>query len=420
MRDLAEVGRALFESLSQVASDGVGVTRDSYGPGEDAALDLVERFATCEGLHTARDRGGNLLISSGDSAPVSIVLGSHLDSVPQGGNYDGAAGVIAGLLCLLRFRAEGITPPLPVKVLALRGEESAWFGKANIGSHALFGRLLRSDLALQKRDSTRTLLECLRDCGADVEAVVAGEPLVDPASIAGYLELHIEQGPVMVNRGLPTAVVPAIRGNVRHPKVRCLGEGAHSGATPRWLRRDSVFAVADLLMRLDEHWRVLLERGVDLVVTAGILATNPAEHAVSRIPGEATFSLEARSQSQDTLEAFYRLIQTECRAIEATRRVSFVFDRRIDTPPARMDERIVSALLDCSATLGLPREAVPSGPGHDAAIFASAGVPSAMIFVRNEHGSHNPHEAMAIDDFMAGVNLLYAACRSPLWLDRAI
>ena len=177
-----------------------------------------------------------------------------------------------------------------------------------------------------------------------------------------------------------------------------------------------MFAIADLLMRLDEHWRVLLERALDLVVTAGVIGTNPVEHAVSRVPGEATFSLEVRSQSQDTLEAFYRLIQVECGVIEAERKVKFVFDRRVDSLPAKMNEHIVSTLLELSRSLGLPAELVPSGPGHDASVFANNGIPSAMIFVRNEHGSHNPKEAMALDDFMAGVELLYAACKEPKWL----
>jgi N-carbamoyl-L-amino-acid hydrolase len=116
------------------------------------------------------------------------------------------------------------------------------------------------------------------------------------------------------------------------------------------------------------------------------------------------------------LEAFYRLIQAECVAIGAARKVKFIFDRRVDALPARMSESVVSTLLECSRKLGLPAELVPSGPGHDASLFANHGIPSAMIFVRNEHGSHNPKESMDLDDFMAGVEVLYAACKEPKWL----
>ena len=414
-----DVARSLFDTLQAASDDGVGITRDGYGPGETRALELLESFARTEGFHAERDDAGNLTVTAnGPCSREPILIGSHVDSVPQGGNYDGAAGIVAGLLCLVRFRNEGIEPHVPIKVLALRGEESAWFGRANIGSRALFGKLSTEDLLLRKRESTATLQDCMRAAGANVDAIAAKQPLLDPRTIAAYLELHIEQGAVMVSRGFQTAVVPAIRGNMRHKRICCIGEAAHSGATPRSLRRDSVFAIAELLTRLDEHWCVLLERGLDLVVTAGIIGTNPAEHAVSRVPGEAMFSLEVRSQSQETLEAFYRLIQTECEAISIARRVRFEFDRRVDSAPARMNEQIVSALLECSRSLGLPVELIPSGPGHDASVFANNGIPSAMIFVRNEHGSHNPREAMALDDFMAGVELLYAACQDPKWLRR--
>ena len=415
--NLRDVGRSLFDALRAASDDGVGITRDGYGPGETRALELLQDFASAQGFHAERDEAGNLIVTAdGHCSRRPILIGSHLDSVPQGGNYDGAAGIVAGLLCLVRFRNEGIEPPFPIKVLGLRGEESAWFGRANIGSRALFGKMSGDELSLRKRGSAETLQDCMKTAGVNVEAIAANQPLLDPRTVAAYLELHIEQGAVMVSRGFQTAVVPAIRGNMRHNRICCVGEAAHSGATPRWLRRDSVFAIADLLMRLDEHWRVLLERGLDLVVTAGVIGTNPAEHAVSRVPGEATFSLEVRSESQMTLEAFYRLIQTECEAIAIARRVNFEFDRRVDSMPARMNEQIVSALLECSRSLGLPVELIPSGPGHDASVFANNGIPSAMIFVRNEHGSHNPREAMALDDFMAGVELLYAACKEPKWL----
>lgn len=409
-----DAARDLFDGLRRVSCDGAGVSRDSYGAGEEAAMAFLEAFAQSHGLHTRRDRGGNLVMGlTSAQAPRCLLIGSHLDSVPQGGNYDGAAGVVAGVVCLLRLRAGQTPPALPVEVMAIRGEESAWFGKANMGALALFGRLPPEDLDLRRRESGVTLRECMRQSGVDVDAVEAGAPLFDAARVAAYLELHIEQGPVMTNRGLATAVVSAIRGNFRHTGLRCVGEAAHSGATPRWLRRDAVFATADLLMRLDEHWQELLERGVDLLVTAGIVGTDPAVHAVSKVPGEVDFALEVRSQSQDTLDAFYQVVRAECRAVEDRRRVRFLFDRRIDTRPATMHPGIVSALADCARRLGQSGEIVPSGPGHDAAVFANNGVPSGMIFVRNEHGSHNPREAMAWPDFFQAVDLLCAACVCP-------
>lgn len=409
--DLPGLAARLFDALRTATGDGIGVTRESYGPGEQKAAEIIKATAEEMGLATEWDAAANLVVTlrGREADRPFIACGSHLDSVPQGGNYDGAAGVIAGLLCLARLRHEGVTPSRTIKLIALRGEESAWFGKTYIGSSALFGELSEADLTLRHRTDRRSLKEHMQERGADVERIAAGETLLDPATVAAYLELHIEQGPVMVARDLPTAVVTGIRGNIRHQAVTCIGEAGHSGAVPRWLRRDAVFAVAELITHLDEHWRILLERGLDLVITTGIIGTNPAEHAMTRIPGEVSFSLDIRSQSIDTLEAFYQLLLTECRSIGAARKVEFRFDRRLESRPARMSEAWIERLTAISSRLGLPTETLPSGAGHDASIFANAGVPSAMIFVRNEHGSHNPAEAMELDDFLKGVELLYQA-----------
>ena len=405
----------LFDDVAARSRDGEGITRESYGPTESTALDLLERFAQSEGLTTARDAAQNLVVGLPDKASgAAIYVGSHLDSVPQGGNFDGLAGVVAGLLCLVDFRREGAQPPRPVRVLGLRGEESAWFGKAYMGSGALLGKLTGEDLDLRHRSDARTLAEAMAGTGVEVERVRRGERFFDVDGAAAYLELHIEQGPVLVAGKWPTAIVTGIRGNIRHKHVVCRGEAGHSGAVPRGLRRDAVLATAELMHRLDEHWAGWLERGLDLVLTFGIVSTDPRAHAMSRIPGELTFSFEVRSQSRETLEEFYELFHTECKSVANERKVGFEFDRRLETPPARLDERWVARLLELSGRLGLPAERVPSGAGHDAAMFAAAGVPSGMIFIRNEHGSHNPHEAMDLDDFVLGVELLRLALSEPL------
>ena len=411
--DLRTTTDGLFREIARVTADsgGIGVSRESYGAGEQKAVEIIRRNAESAELATSFDAAANLVVTLPGRDPDKpfIAIGSHLDSVPQGGNYDGAAGVVAGLITLMRMKEERVVPPRTVKLIAMRGEESAWYGKTCVGSYALFGGLTEQDLMLTHRSGHGTLGEAMQARGADVARIARGETLLDPASVAAYLELHIEQGPVMVARGFSTAIVTGIRGNIRHREVRCIGEAAHSGAVPRWLRRDAVFAVAELITHLDEHWESLQQRGLDLVVTVGIISTNPAEHAMSRVPGEVTFSFEVRSQSSDTLEAFYHLMRTECRTIGNKRKVEFRFDRRLDTKPARMDDGWVERLLRLSKRLGLPAEALPSGAGHDAAIFANEGVPSAMIFIRNEHGSHNPLEAMALDDFLKGADLLYHA-----------
>jgi N-carbamoyl-L-amino-acid hydrolase len=340
-----------------------------------------------------------------------VWCGSHLDSVPQGGNYDGLAGVVAGLLCLLAQKQSGTPSCIPLQVIGFRGEESAWFGKAYIGSGALFGLLDADDLALGQRNSGESLASCMQNAGAEIEAISRQDVLFDPLRVRAFLELHIEQGPVMVARKLPLAVVSGIRGNVRHNSIQCIGAAGHSGAVPRWLRRDAMFAVADLIMRLDEHWSVLLERGTDLVVTTGMVSTNTAEHAVSRIPSQVRFSFEVRSKSIDTLEAFYQLMRAECTAISRERQVRFEFDRRLLSKPATMDGQICDLLSKVCARQGTTFEVIASGAGHDASLFANAGIPSGMLFIRNQNGSHNPEEEMEMDDFMLGVQVLHETIR---------
>ena len=405
---LRPVAEKLFAEIRALSFDGVGISRDSYGDKESATADYLSAFAEENGLQTWRDRAANLRIGFPDTPADSPVIwcGSHIDSVPQGGNFDGLAGVTAGLLCLLAQQRSGRRSPLPLQVIGLRGEESAWFGKAYMGSSALLGKLDAEDLALRRRGNGETLGEAMQRVGADIDAIREQQRLFDPQKVRAFLELHIEQGPVMEARKLPVAVVSGIRGNIRHGHMQCLGEAGHSGTIPRWLRRDAVFAVSDLIMRLDEHWSELLERGTDLVVTIGMLSTNAAEHAASRIPGEVTFSFEARSKSLDTLEAFYQLMRAECAAITRERQVRFEFGRRILSSPATMDAALSDLLLKVCASQNIPCELLPSGAGHDSAMFANAGIPSAMLFVRNQHGSHNPEEAMDLDDFMLGAAAL--------------
>lgn len=406
----------LFAALRAATSDGVGITRESFGPGESLALDIIERSAREYGLTTERDAGANLVVTLAGTEPdlPFVACGSHLDSVPQGGNFDGAAGVIAGLAVLAGLKRDGFVPRRTLRLFGLRGEESAWFGKAYLGSSALFGRLTPDDLAVPHAVTGRSLADCMRDVGADVDRVARGEALLRPERVAAWIELHIEQGPVLVARELPIGIVTGIRGNVRHRVVECVGEAGHSGAVPRWLRRDAVFATAELITHLDRHWRTLLERGRDLVVTSGVMGTDSSEHAIARIPGLLRLSFEARSQSQETLEAFYDLFVSECASIGEERGVEFRFDRRLQSAPAVMDPGWVEKLRAAARSLGLPDEPIPSGAGHDAAVFANAGIPSAMIFVRNENGSHNPYEDMKISDFMAGVAVMRQVLREAI------
>jgi len=409
--DVRQWAVSLFDTLREQSFDGIGISRESYGPSETRGMETLAQAAHAFGLEIATDAAANIIVTlpGQDRNAPAIACGSHIDSVPQGGNFDGAAGVVAGLMALVRAKQEGPVPPRDIKVFMLRGEESAWFGRAYVGSSAMFGAFDPKDLDLRNRNTDRPLRDYMAEAGADVERIAAGEKLIARDELACFFELHIEQGPVMIARKVPVGLVTGIRGNIRHPKVVCKGEAAHAGAVPRWLRHDAVFAMSELVTRLDQHWISLMEQGEDLVLTLGIVGTNPAEHAMSRVPGEIGFSLEFRSQAESTLQFFGEIIEEEMANVGRTRGVSFDLGPAMPTAPAKTDPALVDLLAVQCEKSGIRYERLPSGAGHDAAVFANAGIPTAMIFVRNDHGSHNPNEAMDFDDFFMGAEVLYKA-----------
>jgi len=412
---LPTLAARLFDEIAAMSPDSRGVSRPAYSDVETAVLDHLAASARAEGLEVWQDAALNLyaaLPGSRDAEGVMLV-GSHVDSVPQGGNFDGLAGVIAGLVCLIRTRREGVRPPRPVHLLAMRGDESAWFGPCYLGSRLVTGQLSDSELRATHRADGRSLAAHLDGLGLPMEGVRAGRPMIDLGRIAGYIELHIEQGPVLVERGLPLAAVSGIRGNLRHAAIRCEGTAGHSGAVPQGMRHDAVMAVAELLAALEARAVEVGRDGDDLVFTCGMLGTDPARHALTRIPDEVSFSIDIRSLDDATLDRFGAEARALMDEVAARRGVRFVLDEEKRARPARCDRGLVSALTGAMLRRRIPPLVLASGAGHDAAVFAQAGVPAAMLFVRNAHGSHNPDEAMDLGDFELACEVLYdVLCRS--------
>ena len=211
---------------------------------------------------------------------------------------------------------------------------------------------------------------------------------------------------MLVERNIPAAVVSGIRGNLRHKRIVAFGEAGHSGAVPGAYRHDPVLAVSALLAELDAHWQRLLAREQDVAVTVGTIGTDPATSALSRIPDKIAFSLDIRSKDAKTLDEMRGWLGEAFARISEERGIRFEIDGEIYTPPALCDEDIVSRLSDAQIATGLKPYVMASGGGHDAAVFAGSGVPSGMLFVRNRNGSHNPAEAMDIDDLLEGIAVL--------------
>tara|TARA_Y100000588_G_C14246924_1_gene921827 strand:+ start:409 stop:1722 length:1314 start_codon:yes stop_codon:yes gene_type:complete len=399
----------IFDELYNKTFDGVGVTRASYGEGEQIARDLLEHWAKKLGLVVEGDAAGNLymtLLGQSKEAPP-IVIGSHIDSVAQGGNFDGAAGIISGLVACVGLLEEGIKLPQDVRVMGIRAEESAWFGVSYIGSRAALGTLPKDALDNAKRSDTGvSLAEHMLRAGCNPDALRAGEIHLPPSSLKAYLEVHIEQGPVLESTNLPVGIVTGIRGNRRLPSAKCNGEYSHCGGVPRSYRKDAVLATVDLLSHLDAIWDDCEKNGKDFAFTVGKLFTDTEWHAMTKIPGAVEFSLDMRSLDGDFIEAMTERVYEIAASIEKRRGVKFELGKFTKAEPGPMDNEIKSAMRLGANSLGIPHMEIASGASHDAAAFAAAGVPTQMLFVRNANGSHNPDEAMEISDFMEATRLL--------------
>ena len=404
----------LFAELRERTGSAAGITRASYGPGEATAHAMVRREAEALGLAIATDAASNLYMTlQGSAQGAATMIGSHLDSVPAGGNFDGAAGVLMGLSVVAGYRAAGRTPPNDVTVMAIRAEESTWFNASYIGSRAAFGRLGADELAgVTCAVTGRRLGAAMASADGDPDAL-AGTPFLDPQAIGVFVEPHIEQGPVLDNAGLPFGIVTGIRGSFRYREAVCLGRYAHSGATPSDLRRDAVLAAAELVVALEAMRARLAADGHDIVATVGRFTTDPAEHAFSKVAGRTDLSIDVRSRSAETLAAMRAGLEAIAAKIAAERRVEIELGPLTGTAPALMDTACVDHFASLAATAGVEAPRMACGAGHDAAVFAGMGVPTAMLLVRNANGSHNPHEAMAMDDFATTARVLSAFCLDP-------
>lgn len=401
----------IFDTVRKMSAEGRGVTRQGYGDVESKVLAYLKGIGEELKLEMKTDPAGNVWMRYAGSDPTlpAFVAGSHVDSVPEGGNYDGLAGVTAALAVAWWMRKTGFTPKRDFVVLMMRCEESSFFGKAYVGSLAFTGGLTEADTNLKHRTKDVTLGDCMKACGVDFATVTSGKPLVDLAKIAAFVELHIEQGPTLdSSTDARVGIVTGIRGNVRHKLVRCIGQTAHSGAVDKQYRHDAVMATSELIHRMDVLWDEWLAKGHDLVFTVGVLKT-AATSAISVIPGETSFTVDCRSLKLETVEAFEALMQEEAKAIGARRGVAFEFDKKLITKPAGVNAELSDRLAKTAAAAGLKVQHLASGAGHDAAVIGNKGVPVAMIFIANQNGSHNPFEAMKIEDFMTGAQLLLEA-----------
>jgi N-carbamoyl-L-amino-acid hydrolase len=402
------LGQSIFDELRRKTSQGEGICRPSYSAEEDFAHGLLAKSAADLGFEVTRDPAANtyMTLPGRDRRAPRIVIGSHLDSVEAGGNYDGAAGVVSGLVAIAGLKDSGFTPARDITVMGIRAEESAWFNVSYIGSRSALGVLPANVYDTAKRiDTDRLLSAHMKDSGGDAAALQRGTPYLPRESVHAYLEVHIEQGPRLVAERLPVGIVEGIPGNFRHPEITVSGGYGHVGSA-RQDRRDAVIAASAFVTELDRLWEETLGAGQSMGMTVGRFFTDSAHHALTKVSGHVELSLDVRSTDPLVLKGLKTRVDAIARAIAERKRVTIDMGRITHAEVGVMDKIIVEGLERGAKALAIPHMHLPSPASHDAAAFAAAGVPTAMIFIRNDHGSHNPREHMEMDDFMQATTLL--------------
>ncbi|MFM9942879.1 MAG: hydantoinase/carbamoylase family amidase [Hyphomicrobiaceae bacterium] len=399
----------LFDTLRAGSLDpvGPGVTRDTFGAGEQFGYRVIEERATGLGLEQRYDHARNLFMTlpGRDRAVPRLMMGSHLDSVGNGGNFDGAAGVIAGLVATRALQSLGITPACDVTTMAIRAEESVWFEVSYIGSRSAFGVLPDGALDARRVDTGRTLAQHMAECGADIDAVRQRKSSLNAKDIRAWVEVHIEQAPQLIEAGRSVAIGTGVPGNFRYPEINIHGEWAHVGL-PRRFRHDAVLAASDFALGLDEIWKAADAAKQPMAFTIGRFSTDAREHALTKVAGLMTLSLDVRAYDKPHLSALEVQVIALTRDIEKRRGVRIDLGKRATADVAPSSPKLFQDLTAAAGAVGIATMPLASPASHDTATFTVAGVPSCMLFVRNANGSHNPHEAMEIDDFLDAASVL--------------
>lgn len=396
----------LLDDLAALARHGAtpagGVSRPTFSAADrDARAWLAARAAEA-GLSYSEDPVGNVhLRLEGPTGVPEVWVGSHLDSVPNGGPLDGALGVVAALEVLRAIREEGGPLARGVVGVSFADEEGAYGGF--LGSKATMGLLGPDDLAAIGRDGV-PLADAMRSAGYAPERLT--EAAVDPAAMHAFLELHIEQGAVLEHEGIAIGVVSDIVGVLRGTVI-LEGRADHAGATPMHLRRDALVGAGELLRRLPE----LPARvdGPDAVITCGRVEVEPGAENI--VPARVSLHLDLRDPAAATVERLEAAVAAEADAVAAAHDLTAAYHRRTWTPPTPLDAGLRALVARGADELGIPWRTMPSGAGHDAQVIAPR-VPTALVFVPSIDGrSHSPLEATHPDDIVRGVQVLHRAVR---------
>lgn len=398
-----DAGRMLadLDALDAIGRTEAGLYRVAWSPAYREGLAWLRGRLEDAGLATSEDAATNMWGRWQAGRGPALVLGSHIDAVPNGGKFDGAFGVLAALEVLRTLRDAGIDPPFPLAVVAWADEEGAHFGTGFFGSMAFVGTPIVDDYVTIAGPGARDILTAAGVKLDQLPTVAEQRP-----AVGAYLEMHIEQGPRLEAAGGELAVVTGICGIERH-EWHIEGHPSHAGSTPFPMRRDAGMAMARAMAAQRD---VARETGPEVVATVGRLRVTPDVPNI--VPGTATFSAEFRDISPEILAAAKAEYARRVHAICAEERVTATARPLLVTPPTPMHPAMMETIAAACGDIGVAPMRFPSGPGHDAGIVARA-IPTGMLFVPSVNGiSHAPDEFTDAAALERGANaLLHAVLR---------
>src|SRR5215471_794255 len=373
-----------------------GVSRVAYSDADRQGRDYAMRLMREAGLEVSLDAAGNIVGSraGSDLSLKPLMIGSHIDSVPEGGNYDGDVGSLSAIEVAQLLAEHHIQTRHPLQVVIFQNEEGG-----TVGSRALGEGLSASDKLLALTTSSgKTVREGVVFIGGDPERLVSAKRA--PGSIAGYLELHIEQGGTLEREKINIGVVEGIVG-ILHSDVTIDGFANHAGTTPMDQRRDTLLSAARFIVKVNQVVTSLAGRQVG---TVGWIKPQPGAYNV--IPGRTVLGLELRDLDEKKILAMFEQLRTEAKQIGAMNNTTFSFTDPVVTHPALTDTGFQNMISETAKQLDLTAKVMPSGAGHDAQEISRLG-PVGMIFIPSVGGiSHSPKEFSRPQDIENGANVL--------------
>ena len=379
-----------LEQLRRASGGAAGAQRVAWTPLWLQVRAWCQQMGKDLGLEHHLDAAGNSWSTLKGDSERAVILGSHLDSVPNGGWLDGCLGVLAGLEVIRSLIEEyGGRPPVTIRLVDWADEEGARFGRSLFGSSAFAGTAtIEADRSRLDRDGT-SLEAALQACGIAIETI--GQATREQAQAAAYLELHIEQGPVLERAGLPLGVVTGTKGVERHA-LTFQGQEAHSGSTPMAVRRDALAAAAKLALEI----RPIAMRHKDAVATMGSVKTLPG--IVTAVVGRCEATLDMRDLDAEVLAGMLHEAQVASQRFALEEGCTVEWQKIWSIEPVPFNDRLIGLADEAVLEIAGQSMRLPSGPLHDAAEVSRAGIPTVMLFVQSLKGlSHNRDEDTQVE-----------------------